>query len=108
MEYAPLETVGAILDRLPNGDVPPYVPERVGPGRMAQHRPLPGPRLPTWSSGNGSLLLHEKLETFPLETEKLPRIGRLTVSRDIAGDNQDATTGKAPPGVDISRYLASY
>ena len=46
MGHAPGRPVGALPDRLHPGHIYLSVPERSGPGRKAQHEPLPGLEVP--------------------------------------------------------------
>ena len=108
MEHAPRGKGGEIPYQLLHGDGPLSVPERFCPGRMSQHIPLPGTRLPPHNSIDGALLIPGKSDTLSPATTICSWRVRSPVCRDLGGYPQATMVGEAPPDVDISVYLAYY
>ena len=98
--------IGALQYQISPGDGLSSVPERVGPVRATQLRPLRVSGLPPQSTGSGSLALHWEEDKFPPEAVEVPCRGRPPVYGAIEGRHQATKTVAAPPIVDISINMA--
>ena len=99
---------GALPDRIHHGNIPLYVPECGGPGRMVQNIPLLGSRLPPQNHAYRALTRPQEADTLSYQAPDDPRRCRLTVHRGPGRNYQSTLSGTLLPVMYLARNLASH